>query len=164
MTALTLDIPHSPLPPGVALEAAALHAAAFEGLERPYSAAELAAICDGRTGFLLTASDAAPDLPVQPPLVGFVAFRVVEDDAEILVVAVAPTDQRRGIGTQLVAAAEDRARELGAERMFLEVAETNHPARALYLGAGYAEMGRRKHYYRRPNGQREDALMLHRRL
>ena len=35
----------------------------------------------------------------------------------------------------------------GAEALFLEVSERNMEARALYAGAGCAEVGRRKRYY-----------------
>jgi len=53
-----------------------------------------------------------------------------------------------------------RAAALGAERMFLEVAEGNVAARALYARAGFSEAGRRRGYYSRNDGSREDALVL----
>ena len=40
------------------------------------------------------------------------------------------------------------AANAGAARLFLEVSEVNAPALALYEAAGYAEIGRRKAYYR----------------
>jgi ribosomal-protein-alanine N-acetyltransferase len=49
----------------------------------------------------------------------------------------------------------DAARR-GAREMFLEVAEGNAAARALYAGLGAAEAGRRRRYY--PDGS--DALVL----
>ena len=36
----------------------------------------------------------------------------------------------------------------------------NAAARALYARAGFAEVGRRRGYYQRPDGRREDALVL----
>ena len=48
----------------------------------------------------------------------------------------------------------------GVVRMFLEVALDNIPARQLYARAGYSLVGRRKGYYRRPDGSRMDALIL----
>ena len=44
--------------------------------------------------------------------------------------------------------------------MFLEVAEDNQPALALYRRAGFVANGRRQRYYRRGNGGWVDALML----
>jgi ribosomal-protein-alanine N-acetyltransferase len=44
----------------------------------------------------------------------------------------------------------------GAERLFLEVATGNAPARALYAAMGFVEIGQRRHYY--PDG--DDALIM----
>jgi ribosomal-protein-alanine N-acetyltransferase len=43
--------------------------------------------------------------------------------------------------------------------VYLEVRETNAPARALYAAQGFREVGRRAQYYRRPV---EDAIVLRR--
>jgi ribosomal-protein-alanine N-acetyltransferase len=48
----------------------------------------------------------------------------------------------------------------GAVAMFLEVAEGNAAARALYGAAGFAEAGRRRRYY----ADGGDALVLRREL
>jgi ribosomal-protein-alanine N-acetyltransferase len=40
------------------------------------------------------------------------------------------------------------------------VAEGNAAARALYARAGYRECGRRKGYYQRPDGSRDDAVVM----
>ena len=45
-------------------------------------------------------------------------------------------------------------------RLFLEVAEDNAAARALYATAGFAEAGRRRGYYAAADGGRRDALLL----
>jgi GNAT superfamily N-acetyltransferase len=49
--------------------------------------------------------------------------------------------QRRGlgIGRRLLAAIEQRARELGCCRLTLEVQENNHHARRVYAAAGFAQ-------------------------
>ncbi len=91
---------------------------------------------------------------------GFILIRVVVDEAEILTLAVRPSAQRAGLGARLVEAAVVRAAALGAERMFLEVAEGNAAARALYARSGFVEMGRRRGYYSHADGRREDALTL----
>jgi GNAT superfamily N-acetyltransferase len=55
-----------------------------------------------------------------------------------------PTARRRHIASQLTAAAEGRARELGAELMLLSVNGNNRPAKALYQRTGYALVSVRK--------------------
>lgn len=87
---------------------------------------------------------------------GFALGRVAADEAEMLAVAVAPNAQRQGLGKALVAKLEEECAREGAQRMFLDVSETNHAARRLYDGAGYHEEGRRKAYY----ADGADALIL----
>lgn len=91
---------------------------------------------------------------------GFVLVRTVGDEAEILTLAVQPDRRRRGLAARLVHAASQRAFELGASRIFLEVAVGNAAARALYTGLGFAEVGSRRAYYAAGPGKREDALIL----
>ena len=62
--------------------------------------------------------------------------------------------------TGLVADFEAAAAARGAEECLLEVAVTNAAARALYAGLGYAPVGRRPGYYRRPARRPVDALVL----
>jgi ribosomal-protein-alanine N-acetyltransferase len=64
------------------------------------------------------------------------------------------------VGADLLAQGLVLAVAGGAERMFLEVAEDNAAARALYARAGFAEAGRRRGYYARPDGPAADALVL----
>jgi len=52
------------------------------------------------------------------------------------------------------------ATRLGARKIFLEVAEDNAAALALYLGAGYSEIGRGAGYYRRADRPAVAALVL----
>jgi GNAT superfamily N-acetyltransferase len=49
--------------------------------------------------------------------------------------------QRRGIGTALIRAGEDTARQLGHEWLALAVGVENPDARRLYLRLGYADWG-----------------------
>ncbi|MDE2333688.1 MAG: GNAT family N-acetyltransferase [Rhodospirillales bacterium] len=81
------------------------------------------------------------------PRGGFVLARVAADEAEILTIAVLPQARRTGLGGILLAAALAEARARGAVAMFLEVAEANQAARALYAGAGFREVGTRPNYY-----------------
>ncbi len=127
---------------------AALHAACFTA-PRPWSEAEFAALLDDPLVFLLTEPEA-----------GFLLGRVVAGEAELLTLAVAPDLRRQGTGRRLVAGFLDEAARRGAESAFLEVAAPNAAARALYAAAGFAEVGRRRNYYRTPEGGAEDALIL----
>jgi GNAT superfamily N-acetyltransferase len=52
-------------------------------------------------------------------------------------VAVVPAARGRGIGRQLVAAVEEKARALGCCRLTLEVLEGNARARRVYTAAGF---------------------------
>ena len=87
---------------------------------------------------------------------GFVVVRVVADEAEVLTLAVAPAARRAGLGRALGNAAAALARDLGAERLHLEVSIENTAARALYAAMGFVETGRRARYY----ADGADALVL----
>lgn len=91
---------------------------------------------------------------------GFILIRVVADEAEILTLAVRPAARRRGIAARLTVQAAIAAQALGATRLFLEVAEDNTGARALYAVLGFDPAGRRRGYYARKDGPAVDALIL----
>lgn len=78
---------------------------------------------------------------------GFIVYRVVADEAEVITIGVAPTARRTGIAAAMLAIAEGDAAKRGAKKMFLEVSADNSAARALYSGAGYTEIGTRPKYY-----------------
>lgn len=128
-----------------AAELAALHATAFDA---PWDAAAFESLLAGPGVFALTVAD------------GLILCRVVADEAEILTVAVRPQARGEGRGHRLVTAAAELARASGAERLFLEVAEDNAAARALYARTGFVEIGRRRAYYAARDGGRTDALIL----
>ncbi len=88
---------------------------------------------------------------------GYVALWREGRIAELGDLAVAPERRRAGLGSTLVEAAAAAARERGAERIFLQVRESNRAARRLYRSTGFRRIGRKRGYYRTP---REDALML----
>jgi ribosomal-protein-alanine N-acetyltransferase len=96
-------------------------------------------------------------------VVGFSLHRIVLDEAELLLLAIAPEMRRRGIGRGLIERGCAEAKSTGARRLHLEVREGN-PATALYQSAGFAAAGRRREYYRGVGGQVSDALTLTRDL
>ncbi len=78
---------------------------------------------------------------------GFVVWRVVADEAEIITIGVHPDARKAGIASAMLAIIEADAKKRGATKMFLEVAENNYPARALYQHNGYVQIGIRPKYY-----------------
>lgn len=94
-------------------------------------------------------------------LMGFVLSRIVEDEAEILMVAVDPSAQGRGLGGRLLRRHLGRLAARGARRVFLEVDEGNGAALRLYTRAGFAQVGRRPAYY--PGGESRAAALILRR-
>lgn len=89
--------------------------------------------------------------------IGFALSRVILDECELMLLAVAPTAQHRGIGRQLLAAMVANARQSNVTSVFLEVRSGN-PAIALYSSCGFIEVGRRRGYYRGPHSETFDAL------
>lgn len=90
-------------------------------------------------------------------VVGYVVLWTVGSGAQLGNLAVAPEARRRGVGRRLVRTALETARLSGADRVVLEVRESNRAAISLYHGIGFQFLGRREDYYRFP---REDALVL----
>ena len=130
-----------------------LHAAAFDA---PWPAAEIERLMRIMGDFAVLAEAQA--------LQGFVLVRTVADEAEILTLAVAPPFRRQGVGRTLVEAAALQASLRGARSFFLEVAEDNPAALALYEETGFKAVGLRRAYYARPNAAPADALVLRRPL
>lgn len=88
--------------------------------------------------------------------VGYASAAVVADVADLTRVAVTPGSRRSGLGKALLADLTTRVAGLGAERMMLEVADTNEPALALYRAVGFEEIARRRDYY----GRGRDAIVM----
>ena len=90
---------------------------------------------------------------------GFSLSRAVADEAELLLIAVDPDRQGHGAGSLLLRHFIAAARAHGASRMHLEVRDGN-PAVALYQRSGFLPAGRRRNYYKGPDGERYDAVTL----
>ena len=91
-------------------------------------------------------------------LAGLAVTHTVLDEAELLLIAISPTQQRRGLGKQLLTAVINNLRTCDVARLFLEVRASNAPAQALYAQAGGVQVGVRKRYYPTATGGREDAI------
>lgn len=88
---------------------------------------------------------------------GYVVAHSAADEGEILNLGVAAAHRRHGIGRELVERALAELAARGARTVYLEVRASNSAARRLYESLGFAEVGRRTRYYRRPV---EDAVVL----
>ncbi|TWB47188.1 GNAT family N-acetyltransferase [Nitrospirillum viridazoti] len=146
--------------PALAVEAevlAAVHALCFADPDVAGPAWSAQAIAD-LMGLPGVAALIAQD--EQEPL-GMALIRTVVDEAEILTIGVTPTARGRGLGTALTQACVDTAATAGAAALYLEVAETNAPARRLYAATGFEPVGRRANYYHL-GGQPVAALLLRR--
>ena len=90
-------------------------------------------------------------------LTGYIVAHYAGDEGEILNLGVAPGDRRRGIARALVEEVLAALRSRAVRVVYLEARESNAAARRLYARVGFAEVGRRAKYYRRPV---EDAVIL----
>ena len=90
---------------------------------------------------------------------GFALARSVLDEAELLLLAVRPGQQRLGTGSALLVRTTGILRENHVGRLHLEVRADN-PARSFYLAHGFSQVGVRRDYYRGPAGARTDAVTL----
>ena len=90
----------------------------------------------------------------------FILIQVAADESEILSLGTSPQMRRAGLARALLIEAAAEAMKRAATAMFLEVAEDNLAALALYRSCGFATHGRRRAYYMRSGAQPADALML----
>ena len=78
---------------------------------------------------------------------GFIVYRQTLDEAEIITIGVHPDARRTGIASAMLGIIDGELRKNGVKTIFLEVAENNRPARALYEQNGYVQIGVRPKYY-----------------
>ena len=83
----------------------------------------------------------------QGKLVGYAGFWLVAGEAQVTRVAVVEAERGQGYGTRLTAALVNKAWELGADAVTLEVRESNIAAQKAYLTCGFASEGIRPIYY-----------------
>jgi len=95
-------------------------------------------------------------------MVGYSLTQLVQDEAELLRIAVLADFRRAGLGRALLSEVIAVAIDAGCRRLLLEVRSGNQAAIALYQQAGFRTVGQRRGYYPAlPGGQqREDALLM----
>ncbi|MGI5846257.1 MAG: GNAT family N-acetyltransferase [Alphaproteobacteria bacterium] len=98
---------------------------------KPWDASEFASL--QKTGAEIIASEN-----------GFIVWRSVADECEIITIGVHPDFRGTGIADALLVLME---KEQGGKKIFLEVAENNNSARKLYERNGYKQISIRRGYY-----------------
>ena len=124
-----------------ARDMARVHAESFD---RPWDALEMATH---------TGRDLCLGADIDEGLAGFIIISVAANQAEILTIATAKSARRQGLGRKLLVAAISELQQRAITELFLEVAEDNAAALALYRAAGFQPIGRRPGYYRRVDGR-----------
>lgn len=134
-------------------DCAALAALDAQGNPSPWSAAQFQTALNNR-------HDTVKLMEESGHLAGFIVWQTVLDESELHLIATAPACRRRGVATQLLAEWFQTASTQHVRRLLLEVRASNEAAQALYRKHGFSECGRRKNYYRLPEGGGEDAVWM----
>lgn len=152
-------IPLIPLTPRMSLIAlATAHEATIADLEaslfeRPFTADALTSLFASPAFVGYALADEAGDI------MSYILMNQVLDEAEILSLGTARVQQSKGYACQLLNATCALLLDRGVCRIYLDVAESNLPARALYAGCGFGESGRRPGYYGAAP-HRQDAIIM----
>ena len=93
-------------------------------------------------------------------VIGFICFRIVADESELLNVCVHPRYRQLGIGRKLMQFYTDFCREKKIKSFYLEVNAVNQPALRLYELFSYQPSGTRKKFYQ----GKWDALLMVKKL
>lgn len=88
-------------------------------------------------------------------ILGYCGAQIVQEEGELLRIAVCGNAREQGIGSCLLKALLESFSQVRS--WYLEVRAGNRPAVALYQKFGFLPVGRRKNYYRNPP---EDALLM----
>ena len=94
-------------------------------------------------------------------VLGSLYLSLCAPESEVLALCVLPEARRRGIGRLLLQNGMKMLKSGGACVLYLDVRESNTPARALYSSLGFRENGRRRGFYSAP---KEDAVLMEREL
>ena len=95
----------------------------------------------------------------QGQVVGFCILQPVLDEANLLLMAVHPSQQGKGMGYQLLEASLAMLKN-DPVQVFLEVRESNIAAIKLYEKSDFHQIDMRKNYYPKADGSREHAIIM----
>ncbi len=88
--------------------------------------------------------------------VGYACVACAADEGDLVSIAVDEDYRQKGIAAELLDIACGELKKEGVSKLFLEVRESNVPARKLYEKRGFLEAGRRRGFYSNP---KEDAVL-----
>tara|TARA_B100000965_G_C19388092_1_gene667695 strand:+ start:130 stop:612 length:483 start_codon:yes stop_codon:yes gene_type:complete len=91
--------------------------------------------------------------------VGFAIMAISSEESHLLNIGIKKEKRRLGLGKKLLKKMIIAAEVMGSKKIILEVRISNKSAYKLYEKLGFEEIGKRKNYYRLPEG-REDALVM----
>ncbi len=97
-------------------------------------------------------------------LLGFCIVMHAPDVSHLLVIAVDKALHGQGLGTHLMRWCEERTAARGISGLLLEVRPSNANALAFYAKHGFLKIGVRRGYYPAGKGQREDAVVMQKRM
>ncbi len=89
---------------------------------------------------------------------GFICFRNLGEESELLNIAIAPPYRQKGLAKMLMEFYIDFCFQKGVKKYYLEVNPQNIPAVRLYQSFAYQEAGKRKNFYQ----GKYDALLMER--
>ena len=95
----------------------------------------------------------------QEKVVGFCILQPVLDEANLLLMAIDPNMQGKGLGYQLLEHSIGLLKN-NPVQIFLEVRESNIAAIGLYEKSGFHQIDLRKNYYPKADGSKEHAIIM----
>ena len=96
------------------------------------------------------------EVELKKPVIGFLCFRNIAEESELLNIAVHPHYRRFGIGRKLMQFYIDFSSQRGIKTFYLEVNSSNESAIHLYQHFSYQSSGVRKKFYQK----QFDALLM----
>lgn len=135
-------------------QAAQLHE---KGFHKSWSSFEINDLLSKTSTFGLKIQD-------KKDMLGFILWREIIDESEILTLTTQPTHLRQGLASLLLKAFFKTLIEKKIRTIYLEVAEDNKGAISLYQSHGFKYINQRPNYYLRSNGQRCTALVFVKKL
>lgn len=93
-------------------------------------------------------------LEIDNLIIGYIGFRAIDDQAEMMNFAINPNKQKQGYGSNLLNFSIDYLQNLGVKKISLEVRVSNENAIKLYEKNGFIKSHTRKNYY-----EKEDAYV-----
>jgi ribosomal-protein-alanine N-acetyltransferase len=93
-------------------------------------------------------------IEIENRIIGYIGFRAIDENAEMMNFAINPNIQKKGYGTTLLNYSIEYLKNLGVKKIALEVRVSNENAIKIYEKNGFTKSHIRKNYY-----EKEDAYV-----